>query len=132
MKKQFLLIAVTLLAFTLTTSAQGGFQRRTVEERVKSVHDKLDSAFKLDAVKMNSVDTLFTSYYKAQDAYRDEMMASGNTDRDAMRAKMMEMAAARDEKLKQFLTEEQMKIWKETIEPSMRPQRGNRPPGGGQ
>jgi len=123
MKKQILLIAITMLAFTATTNAQGGFQRRTVEERVKSVHDKMDSAFKLDAVKMNSVDTLFTSYYKAQDAYREEMMAAGNTDRDAMRAKMMEMAAARDEKLKQFLTEEQMKIWKETIEPGMRPQR---------
>lgn len=132
MKKQILLIAITMLTFAVTTNAQGGFQRRTVEERVKSVHDKMDSAFKLDAVKMNSVDTLFTSYYKAQDAYREEMMASGNTDRDAMRAKMMEMAAARDEKLKQFLTEEQMKIWKENIEPSMRPQRGNRPPGGGQ
>lgn len=132
MKKQILLIAITMLTFALTTIAQGGFQRRTVEERVKSVHEKMDSAFKLDAVKMNSVDTLFTSYYKAQDAYREEMMASGNTDRDAMRTKMMEMATARDEKLKQFLTEEQMKIWKETIEPSMRPQRGNRPPGGGQ
>lgn len=128
MKKQIVLIAIAALATIGTASAQGGFQRRTVEERVKSVHDKMDSAFKLDAVKMNSVDTLFTSYYKAQDAYREEMMNSGNTDRDAMRAKMTEMAAARDEKLKQFLTEEQMKIWKETIEPSMRPQR-QRPPG---
>ena len=129
MKKQIVLIAIAAFAMIGTVSAQGGFQRRTVEERVKSVHDKMDSAFKPDAAKMTSIDTLFTSYYKAQDAFRDEMMASGNTDRDAMRAKMTEMAAARDEKLKQFLTEEQMKIWKETIEPSMRPQRGQRPAG---
>ena len=129
MKKQIVLITIAAFAMIGTVSAQGGFQRRTVEERVKSVHDKMDSAFKPDAAKMTSIDTLFTSYYKVQDAYRDEMMASGNTDRDAMRAKMTEMAAARDEKLKQFLTEEQMKIWKETIEPSMRPQRGQRPAG---
>lgn len=130
MKKQILMFVIAAFAIIGTTQAQGGFQRRTVEERVKSVHDKIDSAFKPEAVKMTSIDTLFTSYYKATDAYREEMMASGNTDRDAMRAKMTEMAAARDEKLKQFLTEEQMKTWKESIEPSMRPQRGNRPPGG--
>ena len=129
MKKQIVLIAVAAIATIGTVSAQGGFQRRTVEERVKTIHEKMDSAFKPDAAKLTSIDTLFTSFYKAQDAYRDEMMNSGNTDRDAMRAKMTEMGAARDEKLKQFLTEEQMKIWKETIEPSMRPQRGQRPAG---
>ena len=131
MKKQIGItaLAVVLCISGLQVSAQGGFTRRTVEERVKAVHEKLDSAFKPEASKMVDIDSAFTVYYKASDAAREEMMASGNMDRDAMRAKMQEFAAARDEKLKKILTEEQMKIWKETIEPSMRPQRGNRPPG---
>ncbi len=131
MKKQIGItaIAVVFCFSGLKVTAQGGFQRRTVEERVKAIHEKLDSAFKPEASKMVEIDSAFTVYYKASDAAREEMMASGNMDRDAMRAKMQEFAAARDEKLKKILTEDQMKIWKETIEPSMRPQRGNRPPG---
>lgn len=129
MKKQLVVIALTAFAFIGTTSAQGGFQRRTVEERVKSVHEKLDSALKLEPAKMTNVDSIFTQYYKDQDKMRDEMMASGTPDRDAMRAKMQELAVARDEKLKKELTEAEMKKWKDEIEPSMRPQRGNRPQG---
>ena len=129
MKKQFVSIVLAVFAFTCTVNAQGGFQRRTVEERVKSVHEKLDSAFKPEKVKMAAIDSLFTGYYKDQDKARDEMMASGTVDRDAMRVKMTELSDARDVKLKAILTEGEMKIWKETIEPSMRPQRGNRPPG---
>ena len=122
-------MAIAAVVSITAANAQGGFQRRRVEERVKSVHEKLDSAFKLEAVKMTQVDSIFTGYYKTQDAAREEMMAGGSPDRDAMRAKMQELAAARDEKLKLVFTEEQMKTWKDTIEPSMRPQRGNRPPG---
>ena len=128
MKKQLVLM-VFALGCIVAAKAQGGFQRRTVEERVKSVHEKLDSAFKPAAAKLVEIDSIFTSYYKTSDAAREEMMASGTPDRDAMRAKMQEFAAARDEKLKKVLTEDQMKIWKDTIEPSMRTQRGNRPPG---
>lgn len=128
MKKQLVLIALAVIVGTCTVNAQGGFQRRTVEERVKAVHEKLDSAFKPDAAKMSALDNVFTQYYTDQDKARDEMMASGNPDRDAMRAKMMEMATARDAKLAKVLTEAELKIWKESIEPSMRPQRGNRPP----
>jgi len=129
MKKQFVLMAVAALFSFTAANAQGGFQRRTIEERMKTIHEKLDSAFKLEAPKMALVDSAFLAYYKASDAARDEMMASGSTDREAMRAKMQEFSAARDEKLKKILTDDQMKTWKETIEPSMRPQRGNRPPG---
>ena len=123
-------MAIAALVGIGSVNAQGGFQRRTVEERVKSVHEKLDSAFKLEAAKMTQVDSIFTNFYKTADAAMDEMRASGNFDRDARMAKNLELAAARDEKLKKVLTEDQMKIWKDSIEPSMRPQRGNRPPGG--
>jgi protein CpxP len=131
MKKQLVLMAFAAM-FSITAANAQGFQRRTVEERVKSAHEKLDSAFKPDAAKMKSLDAVFTEYYTAQDKAREEMMASGTMDRDAMRAKMEELGVARDGKLKTLLIEAEMKIWKEAIEPSMRPQRGNRPPGGGQ
>ena len=45
-----------------------------------------------------------------------------------MMAARQKLTDERDAKLKTILTEEQMKTWKEQIEPSMRPQR----PAGGQ
>lgn len=129
MKKKIVLIALAVLAGIFTLKAQGGIQRRTVEERLTAVHAKLDSAFKPEKSKMVLLDSVFTNYFKAQDNAREEMMASGSMDRDAMRAKMTELSDARDAKLIKIFTEAEMKIWKESIEPSMRPQRGNRPPG---
>ena len=49
-------------AISITSvNAQGGgnFQRRTPEERLKTVHEKLDSAFKLDAAKLTQADEVF-------------------------------------------------------------------------
>ncbi len=131
MKKQILVLVVATLSISSVTHAQGGFQRRTPEERLQVVHHKIDSAFKLDAAKMALIDSAFLTAYKAQDAKREELMAGGGQpDRDAMRAEIQKITEARDVKLKAIFSEEQMKIWKEQIEPSMRPQRGqggNRP-----
>ena len=130
MKKQICIAAiVAAFSFAGMNSYAQGFQRKTVEERVKMVHDKMDSAFKLSADQQALVDSVFTNSYKTSDAAREEMMAAGNMDQDARRAKMQEITKTRDEKLKNILTPDQMKIWKETIEPSMRPVRPNRPPG---
>jgi hypothetical protein len=57
------------------------------------------------------------------------MAGGGQMDRDAMRAAMQEIADKRDGQLKEILSESQMRKWKDEIEPSLRPQRGNRPPG---
>jgi protein CpxP len=122
MKIKFLLYTAILLAGTITVSAQGGFQRRTVEERVKAVLEKLEP-FKLDAAKKAEIDSLFTRSYKAQDTKMEEMRASGTFDREAMRTEREKTAAARDEKLKKIFTEEEFKKWKEEIEPSLRPPR---------
>ncbi|MEI9957690.1 MAG: hypothetical protein WDM90_15635 [Ferruginibacter sp.] len=56
MKKQILVVAVAALFSVTAANAQGGFQRKTPEERVKTVHDKMDSAFHLDAAKQKQVD----------------------------------------------------------------------------
>ena len=124
MKKIFL-VAMGTFAITLMAQAQpGNFQRRTVEERVATVHAKMDSAFKLDAAKLTLVDSAFADYYRAQDAKRQELMSGGNPpDRETMMTEMTKLSDARDAKLKGILTEDQYKAWKEQLEPAMRPQR---------
>lgn len=123
MKKTFALCTL-LLAATFAVQAQGGFQRRTVEERVQAVHAKIDSAFKPDAAKLKSIDQVFTTYYTGMDKIREEARSGGERpDMEAMRAKMQPLTDARDKELKTLLTEDQFKKFKDDIEPSMRPQR---------
>ena len=128
MKKMFLML-VALVAFSVVYAQPGGgFQRRTVEERVAMVHAKMDSAFKLSATKAAEVDAIFTTFYKDSDKAREELMATGERpSREAMQAKMQPLTEAREKKLKEALPEAQYEIWKKEIEPGMRPQR----PGGG-
>ena len=100
-----------------------------VEERVATIHAKMDSAFKLDATKLAEVDAIFTTYYKDSDKAMEELMAGGERpSREARQEKMQPLTEAREKKLKAALPEAQYEIWKKEIEPGMRPQR---PPGGG-
>lgn len=128
--KQKIIILFTLILGTASVSmAQGGgFNRRTPEERAAAIHAKLDSAFKVEAAKLTTLDTALIVLYKAQDKKREELMGAGITDREAFMAEMKKFTDARDEMIKAILSEEQFTIWKEKIEPAMRPQR---PPGGG-
>ena len=129
MKKIFVLLLVSLTLAYMTNAQPGsGFQRRTPEERTAAIHAKLDSAFKLDAAKLATLDTALVALYRVQDKKREEMMAGGMPDRETMMAEMKKFSDARDEMIKSVLTEDQYTLWKEKIEPSMRPQR---PPGGG-
>lgn len=129
MKKIFLLLAAVILTGTIAVKAQGGggMQRRTVEENVKLVKEKL-ADLKLDKDQTIKSDTAFTEYFKSRDKMFEEMRSSTG-DRSQMREKMTKLADERDEKLKKIFTEAQYKKWKEEIEPALRPQRG---PGGGQ
>ncbi len=132
MKKQFLLLATALLVGTTTMYAQGGFQRQTPEERLKPIHEKIDSAFKLTVEKLAKVDSIFLELFKQQDAKMAELRSGGDRpDREAMMAMRQQLADERDNKLKAILTEEQMKTWKNELEPSLRPQRGGGNRGGG-
>lgn len=131
MKKLFLIASLIIAGFTVTYAqgqgGGGGFQRRTVEERVKMIHEKMDSAFKPSADKLKEIDETFTTFYKAQDKIREELMSGGERpDPQVMREKLTPIMTERDDKLKKILTEDQYKKWKDEIEPSMRPQRGPR------
>jgi hypothetical protein len=125
--KKMILFLVILFAGTIVVNAQGGFQRRTVEERVAIAHNKIDSAFKLDQTKLSQTDSVFTNFYKSTDKVRDEMMNGGQPDFQAMREKMQPSVDERDKKLQGILTEVQFKIFKDQIEATLRPRR----PGGG-
>lgn len=123
MKKIILFLSV-IFTGSLMVNAQGGFQRRTVEERVASVHQKIDSAFKLDNAKLTQVDSIFANYYRSTDKIRDEMMNGGQPDFQAMREKTQPLTDDRDKKLQGVLTEADYKTWKDAIEPMIRPRRG--------
>jgi hypothetical protein len=136
MKKiSLLLVASFALSVAVFAQGGGGFQRQTVEQRVAAIHAKLDSAFKLEPAKLALLDTALTVLYKKQDARMQEIMAGGERpDRETMQAERKKYSDARDEILKAMLSEEQFGIWKDKIEPSMRPQRpqgGGGPQGGG-
>jgi protein CpxP len=133
MKKQILVAAVAAIFSVTAVNAQGGnFQRRTPEERLKPIHDKLDSAFKLEPAKLKQVDDIFLNSFKESDKKMEEMRAGGGQmDRDAWNTARQKMTDERNEKLKAILTADQMKIWIDQIEPTTRPQRGNRGGGGG-
>ncbi len=130
MKKQLFLFAaaISISAFAM---AQGGGMRRSPEERLKPIHEKIDSAFKLEAAKLAQVDSIYIQSFREQDTKLEELRAGGEMDRGALRATMQKMAEERDNKLKTVLTEAQFKTWKEQIEPALRGQRGGGRPGGG-
>lgn len=134
--KKMLVCLMALFGSAVIVSAQpGGGMRRTPEERAAVIHQKLDSAFKLEASKLAMLDTALVALYKAQDAKRQEMMAGGSFDRDAFMEEMKKFNDAQDEMLKAVLSKDQYEIWKEKIQPAMRPQRqgsGGRPDGGNQ
>lgn len=129
MKKMiFLLLTAISMSAVVYAQPGGGFQRQTAEERVARIHQKLDSAFKLEPAKMAILDTALTVLYKKQDAWMQGIFASGERpDRETMMAERQKYMDAQEEILKAVLTAEQYAIWKEKIQPSMRPQR----PGGG-
>lgn len=136
MKIKIGILAVLMLAGTITTFAQGGgmgggggMQQRTPEERSKRVVDTLTTLFKLDAAAATSVQTVFVDYNKASDKMRQDMQAGGGQfDRSAFE----KLTTDRDEKLKKVLSADQFKKYKDEIEPAMRPRRGGQGGGGGQ
>lgn len=128
MKKMSLLLVASFALAAAVYAQPGGMSRSTPEERAGRIHQKLDSAFQLDAKTLSTLDTALTALYKAQDAKRQELMAGGMPDRETFMAEMKKYSDAQAEILKAVLSKDQYEIWKEKIAPSMRPQR---PPGGG-
>lgn len=109
------------MSFT-TVLAQEGRQRLSAEERTKMAIEKI-APLNLDTATKAKTAMVLKEFYEAQEKAMAAMRQSGNMDREAMREKRQQLVTERDSKLKLILTEEQLKKWKEEIEPSMRPQR---------
>jgi protein CpxP len=125
MKQRILILLALMMGATTIAVAQGGgggFQRRTPEERTASIHAKLDSAFKLDAKTFVALDSALNTLHRNQDKKMQEMFAGGpgSVDRETMQAERQKWDTAKDEIIKAVLTADQYKIWKDSIEPTMR------------
>ena len=139
MKKSLIMLNFSLLSLTAVQAQPpgggGGFQRRTAAERVAVIHQKLDSAFKLDPVRLALIDTALTVLYKRQDTrmleIREAAMAGERPDPEALREEMKKYNDAQEEIIKAVLTAEQFTIWKDQILPAMRPARPMGMGGGG-
>ncbi|MBK7290837.1 MAG: hypothetical protein KBF82_02810 [Chitinophagaceae bacterium] len=133
--KKILITVLAIVAIHFTPFAQGGGgqrQMQTPEQQAAKIVHVLDSAFKLTPANAGKLDTALTVLYKAQNDRMKEIMAGGERpDRETMMAESKKYTDARDEMIKLMITAEQFKIWKETIEPSMRPQRQGGAGGGG-
>jgi hypothetical protein len=125
MKKQ-LLLGILALVFSAGVFAQEGTARQTPEERTKATIEKL-APLNLTADQATKASAVLTDFYSAQQKAVEEMRAAGNADRTAFQAKRKELSDARDAKLKEIFTADQLKQWTE-IEPTLRPQRQR--PGG--
>ena len=113
------LLFLILFAAVTMVNAQGGMQRRTVEERTKKVVDTITTFLKLDQAQQSSAQTAFTDYYKESDKLREAMQAGTPPHKEQFE----KLTTDRDEKLKKFLSAEQFKKYKDEIEPAMRTQR---------
>lgn len=139
MKKLVVILTMVLFSHTAIQAQPpgggGGFQRRTPAERVAVIHHKLDSAFKLDPVRLGLIDTALTVLYKKQDTrmleIREAAMAGERPDPEALREEMKKYNDAQEEIIKAVLTPEQFTIWKDQIVPAMRPARPMGMGGGG-
>lgn len=118
MKLKILFFSLFVFAAGMMVQGQG-FQRRTVEDRVKRVVDTLTTVFKLEKAVQDQTNTVFTDYYKATDKLREGLAEGERPDR----TQMEKLSGDRDEKLKKVLTEEQFKKFKDEIEPALRPRR---------
>ena len=120
MKTKISMLVAFLFAATISTYAQQGMQRRTVEERVQAAMTKLTDSLKLDQAEQDKTKVVFTDYHTAQNKMREDARASGNRPDRSVFEKMMN---DRDEKLKAIFTEEQYKKYKDEVEATLRPQR---------
>lgn len=119
MKSKISMFVALLFTVTIGVNAQG-MQRRTVEERVKSVMDKLTDSLTLDQSEQDKTSAVFKDYYTAQDKMREDARASGNR---PDRSEFEKMMNDRDDKLKAIFTDDQYKKYKDHVEASLRPQR---------
>jgi hypothetical protein len=108
------LSVIALSALMSSLSAQQGQNgqrvQRTPEEIAKTQTEWMKTDLKLDEAKEKKVYDVVLKYAKQASEERQKLMPAG--DRDVMRAKMIEITAARDKELKVILGEKNYELFK--------------------
>jgi hypothetical protein len=105
------IIFSTLMGSLYAQQGQMGQRvQRTPEEVAKSTVDWMKTDLKLDDATQTKVYDVVLKYAKQSSEERQKLMPSG--DRDAMRAKMTEIIAARDKELKVILGDKTFELFK--------------------
>lgn len=112
-------LLATFILTTLTSFSQQT-QRRTIEERVKDVMEKMKEPLKLDELQAKKTDSVFTQFYKVQQKMMEDSRASGER---PDRSVFEKMTTDRDDKLKAIFSAEQFTKFKNEVEATLRPQR---------
>ena len=120
MKVKLTVMTCLILMAGLTTFAQQ--QRRTVEERVNEVIEKIKVPLNLRDEQVGKLDSVFTNFYQSQRKLMSDIRASGER---PDRSVFEKLTTERDDKLKAILDADQYKKFKDELEPAMRPQRRN-------
>ncbi|MEJ7672902.1 MAG: hypothetical protein WKF59_09355 [Chitinophagaceae bacterium] len=125
MKIKFTLLVIMLFAGILSTQAQQGGQKRTVEERVKLAVTRMNDSLKLSSVQLADVEIALSDYYKGQDKIREGLAPGARPER----ADVEKLGDIRDAKIKVFLTEPQYNRYIE-MQNAMRKRANGQRPGG--
>jgi len=108
------LSVIILSTIMVSLSAQQGQPgqrvQRTPEEVAKSTVDWMKTDLKIDDATQTKVYDVVLKYAKQASEERQKLMPAG--DRDAIRAKMTEITAARDKELKPILGEKTFDLFK--------------------
>jgi len=118
--KKTIFILLILATNTISLMAQGGASRLTVEERIRNMHEKIDSAFQTDEPTLARVDSVLEAYYRGTDTLFHKLMDGPRPDRETMQQKMQPFVDERDKQLKTLFGDEDFEKWKTEIEPAMR------------
>ena len=124
MKNKITLFIVLMFAGLLSTQAQG-FQKRTVEERVKQSLDRVSDSMQITAAQRTDMGTAFSEFYTSQDKLRDGLAPGTRPER----ADIEKLVTIRDAKLRIILTEPQYDKFKEMDAAMRKRGNGQRPPG---
>jgi hypothetical protein len=120
MKIKITLFFMLMFAGILSTQAQqGGFQRRTAEERTKQTADRLSDSLKISAAQRTDLDAVYLDFYKAQDKLREGLAPGARPEK----TELDKLSDARDARLKIILKEEQYNKLKQ-MEAAMRNRQG--------
>ena len=106
--RKILLTCCLLLGIATLSRAQGGGQRMTPEDRAKNLQTQL---------KLTDDQTAkITAILQTQATKMDSVRTAANGDRDAMRAGMMPIRTATNDKIKAILTPDQATAYQKMLD----------------